>query len=99
MGGRGHTLVWYRNVPEWFIIKEPDKEQALSIMSEYIADTMAHFKDAPIYAWDVVNEAFMTALLRSVWTAEISTATLRTTQVTLTGKRFSTGTEYAEKIT
>ena len=57
MGVRGHTLVWYRNVPEWFIIKEPDKEQALSIMSEYIADTMAHFKDAPIYVWDVVNEA------------------------------------------
>lgn len=58
MGVRGHTLVWYRNVPEWFfIIKEPDKEQALSIMSEYIADTIAHFKDAPIYAWDVVNEA------------------------------------------
>lgn len=56
LGIRGHTLVWYRNVPNWFINKKPSKEQALSYMQEYINKTIAHFKDAPIYAWDVVNE-------------------------------------------
>lgn len=57
MGVRGHTLVWYRNVPDWFINKNLSKEQALEYMNEHIEETIAHFKDAPIYAWDVVNEA------------------------------------------
>lgn len=60
IGVRGHVLVWYRNVPDWFINMKPTKEQALSIMTEYIGNTIRHFGGASIYAWDVVNEALHT---------------------------------------
>jgi endo-1,4-beta-xylanase len=58
---RGHTLCWHQQMPSWFFTesgKDVSREVLLARMEKYITDVMTHFKGR-VYAWDVVNEAFV----------------------------------------
>ena len=56
---RGHTLVWYNQLPQWLNDLGPSltKQQATAILKQHIFTEMRHFK-GKIWQWDVVNEAF-----------------------------------------
>ena len=67
---RGHTLVWYSQVPDWFFedVNSPDgvasKELLLERERTHIRTILNHYKEkygtadggSPIKYWDVVNE-------------------------------------------
>ncbi len=67
---RGHVLVWHSQTPDWFF-KEGfnadgewvDKEKMLLRMENYIKNVFAileeEYPTVDIYAWDVVNEAWL----------------------------------------
>ena len=52
---RGHTAVWYINVPQWLptVLASTDGED---VFERHIRDVLGHFGDS-IASWDVVNEA------------------------------------------
>lgn len=52
---RGHTLVWYRGVPDWYgeIL---DKSQATEVYIDFIKTSVRRFAGR-MHSWDVVNEA------------------------------------------
>jgi len=57
---RGHTLVWYQNIPDWFV-KNADgslitKEELFKKMEAHINAVVGRYKN-DVYCWDVVNEA------------------------------------------
>lgn len=53
---RGHCLMWYSNVPEWFTEGAYGRQEALKVIDGMIEKVMTHFGDT-VYVWDVVNEA------------------------------------------
>lgn len=71
---RGHTLVWYDQLPQWLVDIGPSltKQQATQILRQHIRDEMGHFKGR-IWQWDVVNEAFEEdgALRDDLWLQKI----------------------------
>jgi endo-1,4-beta-xylanase len=58
---RGHTLMWHRQMPPW-LFKEGASTVSRAVLiarvERYIADVIKHFKGR-VYAWDVLNEAFV----------------------------------------
>lgn len=53
----GHTLLWYRDVPQWVENFSGDRNAWIALMKEYIQTVVGRYK-GKIAAWDVVNEAF-----------------------------------------
>lgn len=54
---RGHTLVWYQEVPDWVTTGGFGATDLSSILQDHINTVMGHYA-GKVYAWDVVNEAF-----------------------------------------
>jgi endo-1,4-beta-xylanase len=50
---RGHTLVWYSQLPAW--VGKLDAADLRAAMTEHIQRVMGHFKSS-VSIWDVVNE-------------------------------------------
>jgi endo-1,4-beta-xylanase len=56
---RGHALVWYQNLPQWYVMDGNafcTKEVLYRRMKGHIETVMARYKN-DVYCWDVVNEA------------------------------------------
>jgi endo-1,4-beta-xylanase len=68
MSVRGHTLVWYQQLPTWITQGSFTREQWMEILHDHITMVVGHFK-GEIYAWDVVNEAIADdgSLRNTVW--------------------------------
>ena len=65
---RGHCLIWYYEVPDWYG-KCKDKDEFLRLTDTYCFNVVKHFNDKfgdVIYAWDVVNEAVSDNFVGSV---------------------------------
>lgn len=69
---RGHTLVWFNQLPKWvtdaYKKGSYTREQWINILRDHIYTVVGHYK-GKIYAWDVVNEAISDQglLLDSLW--------------------------------
>ena len=57
MSARGHTLVWYNQLPGWLTSGGYTPAQLSSILQEHISTVVGRYAGR-VYAWDVVNEAF-----------------------------------------
>ncbi len=58
---RGHCLIWHQQMPGWFYSQNGEqvsRSVLIARMEKYITDVVTHFKGR-VYAWDVVNEAFV----------------------------------------
>ncbi len=65
---RGHTLVWYKDLPGWLAGGNFSRDDLINILREHIQTVVGHYKGR-ILAWDVVNEAVddSGALRDSLW--------------------------------
>jgi endo-1,4-beta-xylanase len=54
---RGHTLVWYQEVPDWVTNGGFAATDLSNILQDHINTVMGHYA-GKVYGWDVVNEAF-----------------------------------------
>lgn len=52
---RGHALVWWAALPQWFA-SYVTAENARQVMTEHITTVVKHYAGR-VYSWDVVNEA------------------------------------------
>ena len=53
---RGHTLVWYQQIPSWLINGGYGPDTVKAILKDHIDQVMGHYR-GKMAAWDVVNEA------------------------------------------
>jgi endo-1,4-beta-xylanase len=56
MAVRGHTLVWYRQVPEWVTDRSWTRPELEAVLHDHIRKVVGHYR-GKIAQWDVVNEA------------------------------------------
>ncbi len=68
MAVRGHTLVWYRQVPSWVTDRSWTRPELEQVLHDHIRRVVGHYR-GKIAQWDVVNEAFddQGQLRDSVW--------------------------------
>ncbi|MDT7789842.1 MAG: endo,4-beta-xylanase [Pseudonocardiales bacterium] len=64
MSIRGHTFVWYQQIPGW--VSGLNGNDLRAAISNHINQVAGHWK-GQIYAWDVVNEAFEENGTRRQW--------------------------------
>lgn len=57
MAVRGHTLVWYRQVPAWVTDRSWTRAELEKVLHDHIRRVVGHYR-GKIAQWDVVNEAF-----------------------------------------
>ncbi len=63
----GHTLVWYRNLPDWLTEVDWSREALMAILKRHIYTVAGRFR-GQVSVWDVVNEAIKDGGLRdSIW--------------------------------
>lgn len=64
----GHTLIWYKSLPNWVTNFTGDSAAWENLMKTHIQTVVTHFK-GKVASWDVVNEAFEDdgTLRNSVW--------------------------------
>jgi endo-1,4-beta-xylanase len=58
---RGHTLLWHQAVARWMFREgsgEVSRATLIARLERYITDVVTHFRGR-VYAWDVVNEAYV----------------------------------------
>lgn len=53
----GHTLLWYREYPDWFKNANYDSAEFESLIKTYITTVVSRYK-GKITSWDVANEIF-----------------------------------------
>lgn len=54
---RGHTLVWYRQLPGWLVADgDPPADELRALLRRHITDTVGRYRGR-VASWDVVNEA------------------------------------------
>ena len=65
---RGHCLLWSEHNPAWLSKGSFTPEQLSKLLREHIATVMKHYS-GEVFAWDVVNEAFLAngTIEPSIW--------------------------------
>jgi endo-1,4-beta-xylanase len=53
---RGHTFIWHKQNPSWFMNLNISRDSAFKLMNYYITTVMKYYK-GKIKEWDIVNEA------------------------------------------
>ncbi len=68
MRARGHVFVWHNQLPGWVKNGKFTPEQLSDVLHNHILTVAGRYRDK-IYAWDVVNEAFLDngSLRDTVW--------------------------------
>jgi endo-1,4-beta-xylanase len=56
MAVRGHTLVWYRQVPSWVEDRSWTRAELERVLHDHIRAVVGHYR-GKVAQWDVVNEA------------------------------------------
>jgi endo-1,4-beta-xylanase len=56
MSVRGHTLVWYRQVPSWVTDRSWTRAELEQVLHDHIRTVVGHYR-GKVAQWDVVNEA------------------------------------------
>lgn len=56
MAVRGHTLVWYRQVPAWVTDRTWTRPELERVLHDHIRTVVSHYR-GKVSQWDVVNEA------------------------------------------
>lgn len=64
----GHTLVWYRNLPDWLTERTWSRAELITILQQHIKTVVRRYRGR-IAVWDVVNEALEKdgSLRDSIW--------------------------------
>jgi endo-1,4-beta-xylanase len=52
----GHTLIWYKNVPNWVLNYQGDKTAWENLLRNHVRTVVLRYK-GKVKSWDVVNEA------------------------------------------
>lgn len=66
---RGHTLVWYQQLPAWVTQGTFTRDEAIEILRQHISTVAGRYRGR-VWAWDVVNEAVLddgTPRVASFW--------------------------------
>lgn len=66
---RGHTLVWYNQLPRWLTEGNWTRDELIEILREHIMTVVGHYRGR-VVVWDVVNEAIAddgSSLRDSIW--------------------------------
>ncbi len=64
----GHTLVWYRNLPNWLKDRQFSRQELMDILQKHIYTVVGRYR-GKVNSWDVVNEAVNKngSLRDSIW--------------------------------